>query len=417
MEITFKNHAWFSIKHNGSISYTDPWFFGRVFNDSWELITEHTPCDEELKKLKYIFITHEHPDHFHVPTLKYIRKKTEGQKISIVVVKQKKDNLKEAISRLGYDLVEVDMALETVLETDFSCTFLNAGPGSHDNTITYRGGGKTIVNQNDCDLTEGNAQQIKDTFGSIDVWLRQFSLAGYYGNEDDTNALEHAHSEKIQYFKKCYNIFKPKMAVPFASFVRFCRNENKYINDYIVHLDEIAEEIGWEKLQVLQPNDKLFWKGNFHISRSKHNAEKWKSLFKEDFELFVPEEGSEDELLEVMRSNIPETGPDGKGHAFIIGLKDTNTVLVWDIEQRTVTPFQKNPKEPPHFDMPIHDLMYIFKFPWGADTANIAACTTVYHKNPWNAFISNLHALYLPDGDAWTSVFNKPNSEKPSWMP
>ena len=207
------------------------------------------------------------------------------------------------------------------------------------------------------------------------------------------------------------------MAVPFASFVRFCRNENKYLNDYIVHLDEIAEEIGWENLQVLRPNDKVFWQGNFHVSRSKKNAEKWKSLFDEDFEPFIPEEVSEDELMDTMTKNLPDPGEQAKDDmVYVIGVRDTETVILWNIFKKTVELYKRNPDEPPHFDIPAHDLKYMFQVPWGADTANIAACCYVYHEGPWSSLISNMHALYLPDGDAYSVVFKKKGAVKPDWL-
>ena len=45
------------------------WFDGKVFNKEESL--KSTKLDElELKSLKYIFISHEHPDHLNFDTLK-----------------------------------------------------------------------------------------------------------------------------------------------------------------------------------------------------------------------------------------------------------------------------------------------------------------------------------------------------------
>ena len=66
-KITFINHACFTIEKNNEMIFVDPWFFGRIFNNSWSLFKETEKID--LSNLKYIFITHEHPDHLHWPTL------------------------------------------------------------------------------------------------------------------------------------------------------------------------------------------------------------------------------------------------------------------------------------------------------------------------------------------------------------
>src|SRR5690606_18538880 len=49
----------------------DPWFTGSAFHDGWRLLHENS---HDLSKLDYdwLWISHEHPDHFSIPTLKQI---------------------------------------------------------------------------------------------------------------------------------------------------------------------------------------------------------------------------------------------------------------------------------------------------------------------------------------------------------
>ena len=52
------------------IFLTDPWFVGSTYWRSWWL--QNYPSQEKLEdiyKTNLIYITHEHPDHFHLPTL------------------------------------------------------------------------------------------------------------------------------------------------------------------------------------------------------------------------------------------------------------------------------------------------------------------------------------------------------------
>ena len=50
----------------------DPWFKGSIFLNGWNLLKEF---EYDINKMyyEYIYISHEHPDHFHIPTLKQIK--------------------------------------------------------------------------------------------------------------------------------------------------------------------------------------------------------------------------------------------------------------------------------------------------------------------------------------------------------
>ena len=68
------SHASVKITVGQTSILTDPWFFGRVFNNGWGLSPE--PSLDDLKKdladVTQIWISHEHPDHLHFPSLKFL---------------------------------------------------------------------------------------------------------------------------------------------------------------------------------------------------------------------------------------------------------------------------------------------------------------------------------------------------------
>ena len=47
---------------------TDPWYNGNAFDNGWSLLYEnkHKFIIKVLNKTNYIYITHEHPDHFSI---------------------------------------------------------------------------------------------------------------------------------------------------------------------------------------------------------------------------------------------------------------------------------------------------------------------------------------------------------------
>ena len=50
----------------------DPWLQGEAFNESWSLYPQPTIRDEELARVTHIWISHEHPDHLSIPTIRAI---------------------------------------------------------------------------------------------------------------------------------------------------------------------------------------------------------------------------------------------------------------------------------------------------------------------------------------------------------
>ena len=68
------SHASVKITAGKTAILTDPWFFGRVFNNGWGLSPEPSLdyLKKELANVTHIWISHEHPDHLHFPSLKFL---------------------------------------------------------------------------------------------------------------------------------------------------------------------------------------------------------------------------------------------------------------------------------------------------------------------------------------------------------
>ena len=66
-------HACLAIYQEGQrpLVITDPWLIGSVYWRSWWLQNYPTPEEVDwLSKSAWVYITHEHPDHFHMPTIR-----------------------------------------------------------------------------------------------------------------------------------------------------------------------------------------------------------------------------------------------------------------------------------------------------------------------------------------------------------
>ncbi len=123
LKIKFLNHASFYIETESSLTLVDPWYFGKIFNNSWSLLKDTDDSGIDYSKLKYITISHEHPDHLHWPTLKHIRSKTDNN-IKILFPKRNNPNVMNECIKLGYEFEYIDYYKKLQLEKDyFLCAF------------------------------------------------------------------------------------------------------------------------------------------------------------------------------------------------------------------------------------------------------------------------------------------------------
>ena len=70
MKVRFVGHAGISVECQNQTILCDPWLVGKVFNNSWALLSPTSP--PPFATVDYIWISHEHPDHFSFPSLKSI---------------------------------------------------------------------------------------------------------------------------------------------------------------------------------------------------------------------------------------------------------------------------------------------------------------------------------------------------------
>ena len=69
--IQFINHASLLISNGNKSLLTDPWYSGSVFDDGWSLLFENSyeEIQNLLNQVNYIWVSHEHPDHFSIKFL------------------------------------------------------------------------------------------------------------------------------------------------------------------------------------------------------------------------------------------------------------------------------------------------------------------------------------------------------------
>lgn len=231
--IQFVNHASFIIETHAFDILVDPWLFGNAFNNGWSLICE-TPLDEiRFQNVKYIWISHEHPDHFAPSCMKYLVDLVRDD--CCVLYQATADRrLVEFCSKLGFSVAELEN--REILELSSEVSVCLAKVPYYDSCALFDVGGVTILNLNDCILDSPELLgELESLFGrGQDFIFTQFSYANWVeGGPDWPVARASLASGKIEIIRKIVAQFRPQRLVLFASFIYFCNEQNCYMNDSV----------------------------------------------------------------------------------------------------------------------------------------------------------------------------------------
>ena len=223
----------------------DPWLTDGEYYGSWS----HYPHFDlnnnlsELNSYDAIYISHIHPDHCSVSTLKALNKN-----IPIFIHKYHFKFLKFKLEMLGFKVVELENNKRTKLANNVylniiaadncdpklcykftGCNSLNQsnvnGSQQIDTLSVFDNNKKTILNINDCpyDLAKKSLKVIKKNYNQIDLLMMGYGGAGPYPQCFDNLNLK---QKKIEGRKKTINFLdqglnyinyiKPKKYLPFA---------------------------------------------------------------------------------------------------------------------------------------------------------------------------------------------------------
>ena len=90
--------------YGSEVLLCDPWFSGRVFNEAWGLLEEIDIDAFDLGKVSHNWISHEHPDHLHFPTLRALRERLSGE-VTVYYRQQKAQHVRKTVEELGFRFV------------------------------------------------------------------------------------------------------------------------------------------------------------------------------------------------------------------------------------------------------------------------------------------------------------------------
>ena len=256
MKVTFVGHA-SAICEIGDVSLlSDPWLRGDAFNESWALYPHPLLPEEDLARVTHVWISHEHPDHLSIPTIKALSSERKARMVALFQ-KHYDTEVIDWIRTQGFkDVRELPHA--KWVELSPRCGVACYQVGHMDSALAIHGDSQTILNLNDCDMPVATLRRLSRTLGHVDLLLDQFSVAGWCGNPEDIERRRTAARGVLDKFLRDVEHINPDRVLPFASFVRFSHEENSYMNSAVNSLDDVAAKVDRSRLLVMYPGDS--WK-------------------------------------------------------------------------------------------------------------------------------------------------------------
>lgn len=383
MKIEFINHASFLIEHQGVSVVCDPWLFGSAFLDGWDLLCPTNFPVERFKDVQYIWFSHEHPDHFSPIVIKSIPEEIR-KNITVLFHYTKDKKVIDFCAKAGFKTMELESCKEYSLASDFKIKCDAVLP--FDSWICFMGDGKKIMNVNDCIVDgEAKAEDLKKHTGEVDVLFTQFSYAAWKGNEGDIQLRKDSAASKLKIVQDQIHVFKPKYTIPFASFVYFSHEENKYTNNGVnlpITACNAIESAGSTPI-LLYPNDVWEVGTNWDNTAPNQKYEKQYADLPNKPYHKAKKSYSESELIAAcdkylkrlreknnftLVSLIKLVPGFGFFKPFTILVHDLNTVFRFDISKG----LEKMPNGT-SYDVRMHSesLEYVFRLDWGYDTLTV----------------------------------------------
>lgn len=382
------NHASILINYGEISLLSDPWYQGEAFHKGWNLIHELT--DEEiitvLDQVTHIWISHEHPDHFSVMFFKKFGGEIKDRNIQIIFQKTNDKRVESFLSKSGYDLVIIEFNSWIKLGEDFK--ILCFKDGFYDSGLAIKTSDKTIINLNDCEVKDpSRCNEVLKITGECDILVSQFSYAAWKGGKDNLAWRQLAAEEKINTLKLQTSFFKPKVLVPFASYVYFSNGLNFYLNDAANKPDDIIEafEGNGTKVAILSPFQELsvlnheidnsestnFWNEAYRKVDSK-NLQKYKTV-----DLGTLQECFEDYKCRIFKNNskwfmkvVRYASPIAAFRPVIIKVSDLDINIKIDLFGDSLKPCNVVA------DISMHSesLEFLLKNTFGFDTLTVNGC-------------------------------------------
>ena len=159
-KIQLINHASVYLKLSKDLNLlTDPWYDGSAFDDGWSLLYENDEklILEILDKINFIYISHEHPDHFSISFFKKYAEILKYKNIKIIFQK--------TFDKRVESFLKKKFRLEIIILENYKTTNICGQKitlidcGTIDSSLLIETDDFYHLNLNDCDFTNSQLKK------------------------------------------------------------------------------------------------------------------------------------------------------------------------------------------------------------------------------------------------------------------
>ena len=237
MRIDYLNHASVIIRSSEHSLLCDPWFSGTAFGGGWGLQYDNPDALDKAKSCSHLWISHFHPDHLHLPTLKQLA----ALSPEIIALANDSVNFRvsEALQRAGFrNIVPLYERRKLLLTGNIAVTrYPTAGI---DNMLLIETPEGTILNYNDCHLPIDALKALMRKVGRVDVLLNNFNHAIKF-IDNPRQSDEEIRDELKKNYKKVVDAINPTWAIPFASAHYYRSPHTLWQNESLLQSEDLVE--------------------------------------------------------------------------------------------------------------------------------------------------------------------------------
>jgi hypothetical protein len=257
MFLTTIGHATLSLserRDSAPLLLTDPWILGSCYWRSWWL--ERYPSPEQIERARsaaHVYLTHEHPDHFHTPSIRRI-----GKGPLYLVPELTRDAMGGYLREHGFRASTLPAGVWTPLSAEVRV--LSVPTVGNDSMLLIDTPHALIANANDARPSPDQLLLLRRARRAVSgakrcVLLASYSSAGISSSlYRNGRRLDFAGGDRhARYVMLLARALDADSYIPFASHVRFERPDTRWANAFRVSVHDVRKVLTREGIDVLPP--------------------------------------------------------------------------------------------------------------------------------------------------------------------
>lgn len=233
MFVKFLGQACTLIETKNTRILVDPWIVGPCNVNSWYPLRKEVATKKDIPTdIDYIYISHEHQDHFQEETLRELDKN-----IQVYICKFPTNRFLNAVLDMGFKNVKMleSWKPEKINEQLEITAIKNPDLMFEDSALLIKSSEGTVFCQTDCKMDFESLKRVSET--KPDIGFFMYSPANWYPivyryPEDKKTALcKKRKTNKINGFVNYVNVVRPKYAIPYAGGILLPHKSQLKFND------------------------------------------------------------------------------------------------------------------------------------------------------------------------------------------